>query len=312
MMLPLDQTNYIVKTADFVIVRGVLEACRRQYQLPKGFAGPFLGKFLEDFHYDQDLVFEDCDYFHSRLAATSVGETDQKYVIAIQNSSQLRDFLTVDESAILAIIGHCNPEPESVISLWTAKIAQRVFHISQGPEPAEDIAKIIPLVFFCGRHRNRTDPSSSPVELALSLLLQLIDRHRDHIHAEFLDRCRLYMSPPDIQSVCDALEEAICCLDDNVILVVIIEGLEFFAQAADMREPTRHLVHTLVDIYRSRPKATMKFLFTSSSNLNLFETVLEDNEVLEIKLDSQDNGLYPEWLCLEPLQIEFDHGFQER
>lgn len=298
-----------MESADFIIVDNCLEACRRQYELPEGFARSFLAKFLEDFYYDQDLVVQDCDYFHSRLAATSIGELEQKYLIAIQHSSQLRDFLTVDESAILAIIGHCNPQPESGISLWTAKVVQRVFHITQGHEPTEDIVKIIPMVFFCGRHRNRTDPNFSPVELALSLLLQLIDRHRDHINPEFLDRCRLYMSPPDIRSVCDALEEAICSLDGNVILVVIIEGLEFFAQAAEMREPTRHLVHTLVDIYRSRPKATMKFLFTSSSNLNLFENVLEDSEVLEIKLDSQDNGLYPEWLCLEPLQIEFDHRF---
>lgn len=241
----------------------------------------------------------------------SVGEIEQKYLIAIQHSSQVRDFLTVDESALLAIVGDCNPEPESEISLVIAKIVQRVFLISQGHEPAKHIAKIIPLVFFCGRHRNsQTDPHCNPVELALSLLLQLIDRHRDHMTPDFLDRCRLYMDPPDIRSVCDALIEAIYCLDGNVILVVIIEGLEFFAQRSDMREVTRHLLGTLVSIYRSGPKATLKFLFTSSSNLNFFENVLEGNEVLEVKLDSQDNGLYPEWLCLEPLQIEFNQSFQ--
>lgn len=237
----------------------------------------------------------------------SLGERAEAYLIALQCSYQLRVFLTADEPSLLAVMGHCDPQPDSEISLLTAKIVERLFIVTQARDPGEKFAKIIPLVFFCGRHRNRQrDPYANPTEVAMSLLMQLIDRHRDYIDLEFLDRCRSCMEPTEIQSVCGALAELIKSLSSNVILVVIIEGLEFFAQAADMREPARHLFQTLVSTYRSGLEATMKCLFTSSSRLDLVETVLEDDEILDMSLDSHHSGHYPEWLRHEPLQLEFD------
>lgn len=219
----------------------------------------------------------------------------------------MRVFLTADEPSLLAVMGHCDPQPDSEMSLLTAKIVERLFLVTQARDPREKFAKIIPLVFFCGRHRNRQrDPYTNPTEVALSLLMQLIDRHRNYIDLDFLDRCRSCMEPTEIQSVCCALKELIKNLSNNVILVVIIEGLEFFAQTADMREPVRQLFYTLVSTYRDGSEAMMKCLFMSSSRLDFVEDVLEDDEILEISMDSHHNGYYPEWLRQEPLQLEFN------
>lgn len=135
--------------------------------------------------------------------------------------------------------------------------------------------------------------------------MQLIDRHYDHVTLDFLDRCRSCIDPADMGSICDALEELISSLSDKVILIVVIEGLEFFAQTADMREPTKYLLQTLVSVYRSASEAMMKFLFTSPSRLDFMEDILDKDEILGIPLGLHNAGQYPDWLSDEPLQIEF-------
>lgn len=89
-----------------------------------------------------------------------------------------------------------------------------------------------------------------------------------------------------------------------MIVVVIIEGLEFFARSWDMREPAGHLFQTLVSTYRSG--LMMKCLFVSPSRLDFVENILDDDEISEISMDSHHNGQYPEWLRQEPLQMEFE------
>lgn len=170
------------RIADSCIVEGRLQSYQKRHRLPKQLARVYTTKFLEDFQYEQDLVFQDCQSFTSRLRVISLGKEAETYLIAMQHNYQMRVFLTADEPSLLAVIGHCDPEPDSGISLLTAKIVQRLFDIMQTCDPGEKIAKIIPLVFFCGRHRNRQrDPCTNPTEVALSLLLQLIDRYREYI-----------------------------------------------------------------------------------------------------------------------------------
>lgn len=293
--------------ADTCEVESRLLANLKRRKMPKRLARIYLVKFLEDFQYEQDLVFQDCHALTSRLEAISLGETAETFLTAMQCSYQMRVFLTADEPSLLAVMGHCEPQPDSEISLLTAKIVDRLFVITQARDPGEKFAKIIPLVFFCGRHRNRQkDPYTNPSEVALSLLMQLIDRHRDYIDLEFLDRCRSSMEPTEVQSICSALKELIKNLSNNVILVVIIEGLELLAQTTNTRESARHLFQTLVSTYRSGLEAMMKCLFMSSSRLDFVERVLEDDEILEISMDSHHSGQYPEWLRHEPLQLEFD------
>lgn len=293
--------------ADFLTVESRLQTNLLRRKMPKQLARVYLAKFLQDFQYEQELVFKDCQFFTDRLGVINLGESSATYLTAMQCSYQMRVFLTADEPSILAVMAHCDPQPDSEPSLLTAKIVQRLFFIANARDPGAKIAKIIPLVFFCGRHRDRRrDPYTNPTEVALSLLMQLIDRHRDYIGLDFLDRCRACIDPTNIQSICSALKELISTLNNNVILVVVIEGLEFFAQIADMREPARHLFQTLVSTYRSGMKAMMKCLFMSSSRLEFVENVLEDDEVLEISMDSHHSGQYPDWLRHEPLQIGFD------
>lgn len=236
---------------------------------------------------------------------TGLGEAEHEYLTAVQHNHRIRDFLTADASSLLAIVGTYDPQSDSSISLLTAKVVQRLLDIANDRSHGEQIIRIIPLAFFCGEHRRRTDRYANPTELALSLLLQLIDRHYDYIALDFLDRCRSCINPADMKSICSALEELIRSLCDKVMLIIVIEGLEFFAHSARTREPTRHLIDTLVSIYRSGADAMMKFLFTSPSRLDFVEDLLKDDEMLAIPLGMQNAGQYPEWLTYEPLQIKF-------
>lgn len=278
---------------------------QKRDELPEQLARDFLVKFFKDFNYDPCLVARDCESFISRLELIGFGEADQEYLTAVHHNDRIREFLTADTSSLLAVIGNCDPQPDSSISLLTAKIVQRLFDISSGRNHGDQIIRIIPLAFFCGEHRSRRDPYANPTGLALSLLLQLIDRHYDYMTLECLDRCRSYIKSADMRNICKTLAELINSLGDKVILVVVIEGLEFFAQTKGMRDATRHLLHTLVSTYRSGAEAMMKILFTSPSRLDFVEDILEDEEILGFLPGMHNAGQYPEWVAFEPLQIGF-------
>lgn len=152
--------------ADVFKVESRLRANQRRRKMPKQLARIYLAKFLEDFQYEQDLVFQDCLSLTRRFGVINLGETAEMYLTAMQCSYQMRVFLTADEPSLLAVTGHCDPQPDSEISLLAAKVVERLFVITQTRDPGEKFAKIIPLVFFCGKHRNRQrDPYTNPTEV---------------------------------------------------------------------------------------------------------------------------------------------------
>jgi hypothetical protein len=147
-------------------------------------------------------------------------------------------------------------------------------------------ARIIPLGFFCGQHRDwQTDDNGNPEELAMSLLLQLIDRGRQVLNSTVLRQCYERLRPGDISSICSMFKALILSLDSEIVVVLVVDGLRFFAQPRERAQGTEDVITRLVALYRDRPTATLKFLFASPTRSEFVEEYFADEEVLELPRD---------------------------
>jgi hypothetical protein len=253
---------------------------------------------LRDFCYEADMVYHDCDNILKILSPSrrqSAGkEFDEDRVVAIQSNQRLRAWLVLDQPSMLLLNGRCNSQPKSEVSLVSAKIASRLleFHHDQEVREVRDDPKIIPLIFFCGEHRDwRRDPNGNSAELAMNLLLQLVDRGRDILPPQALERFRERTLPEDIDSVCASLRALIGSLRKrrNVFVVIIIDGIRFFSQPLWREQQTRKVVSTLASMFRAQDQGpsmttpTLKFLFTSPVRTEALEDLFDSDEILHIQ-----------------------------
>jgi hypothetical protein len=91
-----------------------------------------------------------------------------------------RPWLTLDEPSLLFLNGRAEPRPNSKTSIFVAKMFQQPLQYYEIESSLDNTnTAIVPLGFFHGQHRDRQkDSNGNPEELAMSLLLQLIDRGR--------------------------------------------------------------------------------------------------------------------------------------
>lgn len=176
---------------------------------------------------------------------------------------------------------------------------RRLMRAAADPGPR---AIVVPLAFFCGQHRDAArDPNACAAEAAMSLLLQLVDQAGDAelLPAEALERARKRITPGSVSGVCEVLEELLVEMQAQllagrraagavVFVVVVLDGLRFFAAQREMRE----LVARLVGIYRRfgqgrRARAdgrddglTLKMLFSSPTRSEFVEDLFDDEERL--------------------------------
>jgi hypothetical protein len=222
---------------------------------------------------------------HSRGASRTVLSQDR--ITALQTNLRIRAWLTVDEPSLLLLNGRARPHPCSETSLVAAQIIQRVLCRYEETSSTEaNTAILIPLAFFCGQHRDwQRDPNGTPIEAAMSLLLQLVDRHGASLPEDALAECLSETNPRDMSSILRSVEKLILRLGRNVILIVVVDGIRFFAYPAERRRQMRQLVEGLVDIYRKRPAATQKFLFASPTRFDFVEDLFGPAEMLTLPRD---------------------------
>jgi hypothetical protein len=242
-----------------------------------------LGHFL----YDRDLVRTDCAALAKR--ANRLGRTshDASRLAALQTNPRLRAWLTIDEPSLLLLNGRADPRPDSEVSLFTAKVFQQLLahHDTYSDQEAAG-ARIIPLGFFCGQHRDwLTDDNGNPEELAMSLLLQLIDRGRGVLDSAVLWQCYERLRPGDVASICSMFETLVLSLGSGVVVIVVVDGLRFFAQPRERCNGTKDVVTRLVTLHRDRPAATLKFLIASPTMSEFVEELFTEDEVLELPRD---------------------------
>ena len=236
---------------------------------------------LKHFLYDRDLVQNDCAALDKRANRSRRTSQDTRRFVALQSNPRLRAWLTVDEPSLLILNGRSDPQPDSETSLFTAKLFQQLLEYHEAPD--ESSASIIPLGFFCGQHRDwQIDSNGNPEELAMNLLLQLIDRGRGVLDPTVLRQCYERLRPGNMASVFSMFEALVLGLGPGVVVILVVDGLRFFAQPRERCHGTKDLVSRLVGLYRDRPAATLKLLFASPTNCEYVEELFADEEVLEL------------------------------
>jgi len=241
-------------------------------------------QILSRFLYDREMVREDCAALAKRANRSGRTSHDASRLAALQTNPRLRAWLTVDEPSLLLLNGRAEARPCSEVSLFTAQVFQQLLaHDARYSDQEAAGARIIPLGFFCGQHRDwQTDDNGNPEELAMSLLLQLIDRGRGVLDPAVLWQWFERLSPGDITSICSMFEALICSLGSGVVVVMVVDGLRFFAQPRERCNGTKDVVTRMVTLYRDRPAATLKFLFASPTMSEFVEELFTDEEVLEL------------------------------
>ncbi|KAL9074010.1 MAG: hypothetical protein Q9157_004551 [Trypethelium eluteriae] len=216
------------------------------------------GDVLSHFSYEPDLVAEDCNSLKQQLHGFRGAHIDTNRLAALQSNVRLRAWLTINEPSAILLNGRaCRPR-DSEVSQFSVKIIESLLeqHEASGTSETPKVA-LIPLAFFCGQHRDwHQDSNGAPEEVAMSLLLQLIDRCRERLD----------------QSV----------LHQNVILVLILDDLLSFSKPRERCEKTRELISRLVETYRKQPTATLKLLFSSPMRSDFVEDLFDESERLDI------------------------------
>jgi hypothetical protein len=240
-------------------------------------------RMLAHFLYDRGLVPGDCAKLEKRMNRLRRTSHDASRLIALQSNPRLRAWLTIDEPSLLLLNGRADPRPDSEVSLFTSKLYQQLIAHQTGQNP--DGACIIPLGFFCGQHCDwQFDSNGNPEELAMSLLLQIIDIGRGAVDPAALQECYEHLRPGDIASILSMIEALISSLGSGVIVIIIIDGLRFFVQRRERCHGTRDVIARLVGMYRDMPagNATLKVLFASPTKSEFVQDVFIDEEILEL------------------------------
>lgn len=241
---------------------------------------------LTRFLYERDLVRADCA---ALLRPTKRGHrTSQEacHLAALHANPRLRAWLTVDERSLLLVNGRADPRPDSETSIFTAEVFQQLLQHNDLQEHEELTAMIIPIGFFCGQHRDwQLDNNGSPEEMGMSLLLQLIDRGREVLDPTALRQCYDRLKPENMVSIFTAFESLVLSLGSRVVLIVMIDGLRFFAQPRERCEGTRDVVSCMVDLFREDTAVTLKILLTSPTKCDFVEDLFADEEILEMPRD---------------------------
>ncbi|KAF7534355.1 hypothetical protein G7054_g6316 [Neopestalotiopsis clavispora] len=238
---------------------------------------------LDKFCYERDLVPDDCQTLMKLMNPHRSSVTDYDRIISIESSFRIQAWLIIDEPSLLLIDGRAESRRDIEVSIFVARIVHRL-HSWQAEftDTDEDAPIIVSLAFFCSQHRGRQDVHSNPTELAMSLLLQLMDQCREDFSSSLLQKVAQELDPTNMSSICSKLEELIMSLGGNVVLILLIEGLIHFTQDEVQTSQTQELISFLVAIYRRRPTATLKLLFSSPTRPDFVEDLFQDKELLRL------------------------------
>ncbi|KAH3951632.1 hypothetical protein HBH70_092460 [Parastagonospora nodorum] len=239
---------------------------------------------LAHFLYDEKLVENDCASLNSKADRARRLSLDPSRLAVLQSSSRLRAWLTVDEPSLLILNGRAEPRPDSETSLFLAKVFHQLLQHHRATHVKDDVSTFfIPLAFFCSQHRDwQEDDNGSPEELAMSLLLQLIDRGHRILDPAVLRLCYDRLKPGNMESIFSMFESLVVSLGRNVVLTIIVDGLRFFAQPRERGNGLRDLISRLVNLCRDELAATLKLLFASPTKWEFTEEIFEDEELLEL------------------------------
>ncbi|KAL1862672.1 hypothetical protein Daus18300_008470 [Diaporthe australafricana] len=236
---------------------------------------------LEHLLYDPHLVTKDMEDL-LRQGAASVNQRLQPHrLLAIQDNPRIKAWLSLDSPSLILVNGNSTSHLDLSTSFFSAKIMNTL--MKQGSQSHKNI-EIIPIAYFCGQHQNyNRDVAANPAELAMSLLLQLVDRHWD-FEPKVLQKCIERTIPDEIESILDSLARLLDHLPSEAMVFVIIDGIEHFTRPDERKSGLREALVRLVGLFREHQGAKMKLLCLSAQKGIMLEGLglLMDDEIVNI------------------------------
>jgi hypothetical protein len=248
--------------------------------------GMTLEEILERYLYEPELVPSDCENV-LRLRHIPGYDIDEDLIATVQSHPRFTSWLMLNESSVVFVDTRYQTSIFShELPIIGAQVFQKLRQFAAEQLQTRDtriMTDIVCSAFFCSQHKDlHRDANASPVELAMSLLLQTLDqqtgldtRQLGHIFSE--------LDPSSVSSICSALEAVLARLPPTVIIVLVIDDLKTFMQPPERREGTIEVVARLLDFHRNgQYTATLKFLFANSTRIGSVEDLFDENETLRI------------------------------
>ena len=256
---------------------------------------------LNQYLYEPSLVTT--DYEHLLGVPNHAGrDFDEDRVSAIKACPQFKDWIQRGDSSLLLVNANLDTPSSLEMSFVSAQAFKRAMEIYG--EETNAGPKLIPLAFFCGQHEDyRRDENGHPSELAMSLLLQLVDRYRA-FHPEHVAVAFERFNPEDIESILKAFKTLISCLPEHMIVFIIIDSLRSFGRPKKRRNDLVEVVEGLVDICRGRHPATLKVLFANSTRAEYLEDIFTNDETLRVPASAPIEGGYNTRSWLQPVDLD--------
>lgn len=224
-----------------------------------------------------------------RQGTASLHQQVQPHRLLAQDNPRIKAWLSLDSPSLLLVNGNSTSHLDLSTAFFSAKIINTLMH--HASQPRENI-EIIPLAYFCGKHQNyHTDVAASPAELAMSLLLQLVDTHRD-FEPEVLQKCLENTVPDDPGSIFESLARLLNHLPLEAMVFVIIDGVEHFSRPDERKRKLREVFINLVHLFREQRGPKVKLLFTSAQKATMLEglDLIMDDEIVNIPKSPPPRG----------------------
>ncbi|KAK8099950.1 hypothetical protein PG999_010324 [Apiospora kogelbergensis] len=240
---------------------------------------------LKKLQYDPSLISQDIEALVRLSRPSCIAPINTDRVHAIRRNTRMRAWLTVDEPCLYLLNGGAETSDTST-SFIMAKIAGTLLQQQQRQSRKSHSAmEVIVLAYFCSQHQNYyRDAAASPSELAMSLLLQLIDKYAGFSRAALQD-CLDRTDPEDISSICDSLRCLLEELPSEAVVYLVVDGIAYFATPQERMDGMRELMGILVEVFHDNVSATLKFIFSSPARSAFLEDLFEEDEILNIPRD---------------------------
>lgn len=238
---------------------------------------------LSELMYEPGLVPRDIDDILRQSTMPLHHRLQPRRVTAIQENPRVQAWLTLDESSILLVNGNAASHLDLSTSFFSARVVRT---LAEQPSQYRENIEIVPLAYFCGQHQDfLRDAAASPSELAMSLLLQLVDRHREFDAAD-LRRCLDDTDPKNVESIMESLGALLGHLPSRAIVYLVVDGVEHFARPDLRKAEFQDVLIKVVNLFQFQKRAKLKILFTSTQRGVLLDdlNLLADDEIVNIPM----------------------------
>ncbi|RBA15764.1 hypothetical protein FPRO05_12371 [Fusarium proliferatum] len=240
---------------------------------------------LDKWRYERDLVHQDCATV-LRLQHIAGYDVDLELVSTIRFHPRFQSYLTLDTSSLLFVDTRSENPTRSLEMPIVADETFRSLHAfmeEQNEQAHGTTIHIICLSFFCSQHSNfARDQNASPMDLAMSLFLQLIDYYRD-FDSEYLDLASYDVNPGDTDAILFVFGALVNHLPEDVVLYLMIDDLKAFAQPAPRKFEMILVMEKLLELHRQgKYNARLKFLFGNSARNIFSDGFFTEAETLHI------------------------------